>query len=62
MCDSLSKMHEGVPVRLMTMGRMSISIPDQWWRLVPTRGVYLLRISCTVWVRLSSVRNFHSPV
>jgi hypothetical protein len=34
----------GVPVRVMTMGRMSISIHDQWHRRALARGVYLSKI------------------
>jgi hypothetical protein len=30
----------GVPVRLMTMGRMSTSVPGQWLRMAFARGVY----------------------
>jgi hypothetical protein len=28
----------GVPVRLMTMGRMSTSVPCLWWRMALARG------------------------
>jgi hypothetical protein len=35
----------GVPVRLMTMGRMSTSIPGQWLRMAFARGVYALYYS-----------------
>jgi hypothetical protein len=34
----------GVPVRLMTMGRMSTAVPGQCWRMAMARGVYLSRI------------------
>jgi hypothetical protein len=34
----------GVPVRLMTMRRMSTSVPDQCWRMTMARGVYQARI------------------
>jgi hypothetical protein len=34
----------GVPVRLMTMGRMSTSVHGQWLRMAFARGVYLARI------------------
>jgi hypothetical protein len=36
----------GVPVRLMTMGRMSTSVHGQWLRMALARGVYLARMSC----------------
>jgi hypothetical protein len=52
----------GVPVRLMTMGMMSTSIPCQWWRTALARGVYLARINLTVWERLWSVQYFHTPI
>jgi hypothetical protein len=52
----------GVPVRLMTMGRMSTSVPDQWWRMALAKGVYLARINCEVWERLWSQQDFHSPI
>jgi hypothetical protein len=32
----------GVPVRLMTMGRMSTIVPGQWLRMAFARGVYLV--------------------
>jgi hypothetical protein len=35
----------GVPVRLMTMGRMATSVPYQCWRMALARGVYLARIN-----------------
>jgi hypothetical protein len=38
----------GVPVRLMTMGMMSTSVPGQWLRMAFARGVYLVRIRCNV--------------
>jgi hypothetical protein len=38
----------GVHVRLMTMGRMSTSVPSQWLRMAFARGVYLARISWDV--------------
>jgi hypothetical protein len=34
-----------VPVRLMTMGKMSTSVPGQWLRMEFARGVYLARIN-----------------
>jgi hypothetical protein len=34
----------GVPVRLMTMGRMSTTVPSQWLRMAFARGVYLVRM------------------
>jgi hypothetical protein len=34
----------GVPVRLMTMGRMSTAVTGQWLRMAFARGVYLARI------------------
>jgi hypothetical protein len=34
----------GVPVRLITMGRMSTTVPGQWFRMALARGVYLARI------------------
>jgi hypothetical protein len=52
----------GVPVRLVTMGRMSTSVPGQWLRIAFARGVYLARISWAVWERLWSVQYFHSPI
>jgi hypothetical protein len=51
----------GVPVRLMTMGRMSTSVPGKWLRMALARGVYLARMSWAVWERLWSVHYFHSP-
>jgi hypothetical protein len=42
----------GVPVRLMTMGRMSTSVPGQWLRMAFARGVCLARIKWAVWERL----------
>jgi hypothetical protein len=36
----------GVLVRLMTMGRMSTSVPSQCWRMALARGVYFFRESC----------------
>jgi hypothetical protein len=50
----------GVPVRLMTMGRMSTSVPGHWLRMAFARGVYLARIMWAVWERLWSVQYFHS--
>jgi hypothetical protein len=44
----------GVPVRLMTMGRMSTSVPGQWLRMAFARGVCLARIKWAVWERLWS--------
>jgi hypothetical protein len=52
----------GVPVRLMTMGRMSTSVHGQWLRMAFARGVYLASISWAVWERLWSVQYFHSPI
>jgi hypothetical protein len=52
----------GVPVRLMTMGRMSTSVPGQWTRMAFARGVYLARIRWAVWERLWYVHYFHSPI
>jgi len=52
----------GVPVRLMTMGRMSTSVPGQWWRMAFARGVYLFLIRRVVCERLWSVQYFHSPI
>jgi hypothetical protein len=55
----------GVPVRLMTMGRMSTSVHGKWLRMAFARGVYLARISCLgeVVVRavfpLSYLNNFN---
>jgi hypothetical protein len=42
----------GVPVRLMTMGRMSTSVLGHWLRMAFARGVYLARINWDVWERL----------
>jgi hypothetical protein len=52
----------GVPLRLMTMGRMSTSVHGQWLRLAFARSVYLACISWVVWERLWSVQYFHSPI
>jgi hypothetical protein len=52
----------GVHVRLMTMERMSTSVPGQWLGMAFARGVYLARISWDVWERLWSVQYFHSPI
>jgi hypothetical protein len=46
----------GVPVRLMTMGRMSTSVHGQWLRMAFARGVYLARIKWAVWERSWSVQ------
>jgi hypothetical protein len=51
-----------VPVRLMTMGRMSTSILGQWRHMAFARGVYLARIKWAVWERLWYVQYFHSPI
>jgi hypothetical protein len=51
-----------VPVRLMTMGRMSTSVPSQWTRMAFARSVYLARIRWAVWERLWSVPYFHFPI
>jgi hypothetical protein len=50
----------GEPVRLMTMGRMSTSVPCQWLWMTFARGVYLARIKLVVWERF--VQYFHSPI
>jgi hypothetical protein len=34
----------GVPVRFMTMGRMSTTVLGQWLRMAFARGVYLARM------------------
>jgi hypothetical protein len=34
----------GVPVRLITMGRMSTTVPGQWLRMAFARGMYLARM------------------
>jgi hypothetical protein len=52
----------GVPVRLVTMGRMSTSVPSQWLRMALAKGVYLARMTWAVWERLWSVHYFHSPI
>jgi hypothetical protein len=52
----------GVPVRLMTMGRMSTSVHGQWLRMAFARGVYLARIKWAVRERLWSVQYVHSPI
>jgi hypothetical protein len=52
----------GVPVRLMTMGRMSTSALGQWLRMAFARGVYLALIKWVVWERLWSVHYFLSPI
>jgi hypothetical protein len=52
----------GVPVRLMTMGKMSTSVLGKWLLMAFARGVYLARISWAVWERLWSVQYFHSPI
>jgi hypothetical protein len=52
----------GVPVRLMTIGRMSTAVPGQWLRMAFATGVYLARINWAVWERLWSVQYFHSPI
>ena len=52
----------GVPVRLMTMGRMSTSVPGQWLRMAFARGVYLFLIRRAVCERVWSVQYFHSPI
>jgi hypothetical protein len=52
----------GVPVRLMTIGGMSTSVPDQWLRMAFARGVCLAQINWTVWEWLWSVQYFHSPI
>ena len=38
----------GVPVRLMTMGRMSTTVPGQWFLMAFARGVYLARMRSAV--------------
>ena len=52
----------GVPVRLMTMGRMSTTVPGQWLRMAFARGVYLARMRSAVRERLLSVQYFHSTI
>jgi hypothetical protein len=52
----------GVPVRVMTMGRMSTTVPGQWLRIAFARGVYLARMRLAVCERLLSVQYFHSPI
>jgi hypothetical protein len=52
----------GLPVRLMTMGRMSTTVPCQWLRMAFARGVYLAWMRRVVWERLLSVQYFHSPI
>jgi hypothetical protein len=42
----------GVHVRLMKMGRMSTTIPNQCRRMALARVVYLSRIILDVWERL----------
>jgi hypothetical protein len=37
-----------VPVRLRTMGRMSIYVSSQWLRRALAKGMYLFFISCAV--------------
>ena len=38
----------GVPVRLMTIGRMSTTVPGQWFLMALARGVYLSRMRSAV--------------
>ena len=38
----------GVPVRLMTMGRMSTTVLGQWFLMAFARGVYLARMRSAV--------------
>jgi hypothetical protein len=52
----------GVPVRLMTMGRMSTNVPGQWLRMAFATSVYLARMRLAVWERLLSAQYFHSPI
>jgi hypothetical protein len=52
----------GVPVRLITMGRMSTSVLGHWLRMAFARGVYLACIRWAVWERLWPVQYFHSPI
>ena len=52
----------GVPVRLMTMGMMSTTVPGQWFLMAFARGVYLVRMRSAVCERLLSVQYFHSPI
>jgi hypothetical protein len=52
----------GVPVRLMTMGRMSTNVPGQWLRMAFARDVYLARMRSAVRERLLSVQYFNSPI
>jgi hypothetical protein len=42
----------GVPVRLMKMGRMSTSVPDQWLRMAFARDVYLALVKWAIRERL----------
>jgi hypothetical protein len=52
----------GVPVRLMTMARMSTTAHGKWLRMAFARSVYLARMRLAVWERLLSVQYFHSPI
>jgi hypothetical protein len=52
----------GEPVRLMTMGRMSMSIPSQRLLRALTTGVYRSRMSCSVCGSSVSVQYFYSPI
>jgi hypothetical protein len=52
----------GVPVRLMTMGRMSTAALGHCRRMALARGVCLARINWVVWERLWSVQYFYSPI
>jgi hypothetical protein len=52
----------GVPVRLMTMGKMSTSVLGHWLRMAFARGAYLARIRWAVCERLWSMQYFHSPI
>jgi hypothetical protein len=49
-------------VRLITMERMSTFVPGHFCRMALATGVYLSRISCSVWEMLWSVQYFHSPI
>jgi hypothetical protein len=52
----------GVPVRLMTMGSTSNSVPAQWCqRALASEGVYLRLMNFAVWYMFLLVQYFHSP-
>jgi hypothetical protein len=52
----------GVPVRLMTMGRMSTVIHGKCCRVALAMGVYISRNICAVRERLWSMQYFHFPI